>query len=62
MNAVHPEDRDYIVENWRRAVETETPLNTEYRLYHAPSEQWRWTKARAVRHGLRRALYAAGLG
>ena len=47
-NALHPEDRDETLETWQSCVESETPVNTEYRVYHAESDTWRWTRVRAV--------------
>ncbi len=47
-NVVHPDDRESAVANSRRCVETVTDLDTEFRLWHAPSQEWRWTHMRAV--------------
>ncbi len=46
--AVHPEDRARAVENWRSSVESVTPVDTAYRLWHARSGSWRWNAVRAV--------------
>jgi PAS domain S-box-containing protein len=48
VDAVHPDERALASENWFRAVATEMPLNSEHRLYHAPSGTWRWTNVRAA--------------
>ena len=46
--AVHPRDRDLAFRHWTESVESASPLNTEYRIYHTASEQWRWINVRAV--------------
>ena len=47
VNAIHPEDREPIIDAWQLAVETLQPLNFEYRLWHR-SGDYRWTHVRAV--------------
>jgi PAS domain S-box-containing protein len=44
---LHPEDRTHAAQAWQHAVETETQLNIEYRIYHAESGDYRWTHVRA---------------
>ena len=39
--AVHPEDRARVAEAWRRAVETTSHFEVEWRAWHAPSGDWR---------------------
>jgi len=46
-DAVHPDDRAAILDNWHRCTAEEQPLDTEFRLQHA-SGGWRWTHVRAV--------------
>lgn len=48
LNALHPEDRARSSEIWRHAAEAGTVYETEYRLYHAPSKQYRWSLARGA--------------
>ena len=47
-NAVHPDERALACKSWFQSLATVTPLNTEYRIYHAPTGKYRWTAARAV--------------
>ena len=46
--AVHPQDRATAEQRLRDAVENREPLSHEFRLYHAPSQRYRWTSVRAV--------------
>lgn len=46
--AIHPDDRDGTEAKWQQAVVTRTPVDHEYRLWHAPSASWRWSNVRAV--------------
>ncbi len=48
MDVIHPEDRASAEDDWRGAIETGSPLNTEWRIYHALSGEYRWTSVRAV--------------
>jgi PAS domain S-box-containing protein len=48
VNAVHPEDRGYAQRRWQEAVETRTPVNTRFRLWHAPTRTWHYTQVRAI--------------
>jgi two-component system CheB/CheR fusion protein len=47
LNAVHPEDRDHVLQIWRQAVSDQVPLNSEFRVWHV-SGTWRWTNVRAA--------------
>jgi two-component system CheB/CheR fusion protein len=46
-DAVHPDDRARVLDNWQRCTAEEQPLNIEFRLQHR-SGGWRWTHVRAV--------------
>ena len=48
LNAVHPDDRERVEEDWREAVAMHTPLNNRFRVYHAPSGSYHMTSLRAV--------------
>ena len=45
--ALHPEDRDRVVEIWRSAVAERAPVDAEYRIRHVTGE-YRWTSVRVV--------------
>lgn len=47
VNAVHPDDREYVERQWREAVAAKRNVNAEFRLNHAPSG-YRWTNVRAT--------------
>lgn len=47
LASIHPEDQERTRQLWRHAVETATPVDTEYRVRHF-SGDWRWTAVRAV--------------
>ena len=47
VDAVHPDDRERVVETWTRAVETEDAFDAEFRVWYAPDGEYRWTNARA---------------
>ncbi len=47
VQAIEPDDREQAQAAWRQSLETGTPLHNELRLYHAPSQQYRWTEVRA---------------
>ncbi|MCL6432828.1 MAG: PAS domain S-box protein [Leptolyngbyaceae cyanobacterium HOT.MB2.61] len=38
LNAVHPEDREWVLQAWRHAVATQTPYEAEYRILTANGE------------------------
>jgi two-component system, chemotaxis family, CheB/CheR fusion protein len=46
--AIHPDDRDRAVTDWRAAVQERAPLATEFRLRQAETGDWRVMAARAV--------------
>jgi PAS domain S-box-containing protein len=47
VDAIHPDDRDRVVELWREAVALEEPYAAEYRIRHADG-RFHWYRARAV--------------
>lgn len=47
-DAVHPDDRERVVEAWARAVEAGDPFDAEFRVWYAPDGAYRWTNARAA--------------
>ena len=48
LAAVHPNDRRAAEQRWRAAVRRAVPLISDLRIFHAPSQQYRWTTVRAV--------------
>ena len=48
INALHSEDRERVVETWRRACKSGTHYQSNGRLWHAPSQQWRHVTAKAT--------------
>ena len=48
LEAIHPDDRDVVQQMWRRALETKSLHESEGRLWHAASEQYRYFVARAM--------------
>ena len=48
VNALHPDDRESAKEIWRRACESRALYQFEGRLWHAPTEQWRYCAAKAA--------------
>jgi two-component system, chemotaxis family, CheB/CheR fusion protein len=46
--ALHPDDRDACAAAWRAAIEQGAQFACEFRLRHAPSDDYRWMSARAV--------------
>ncbi|CAN7520371.1 PAS domain S-box protein [Massilia sp. LjRoot122] len=46
-NAVHPDDRHFILRHWHEALGAGSPVNAEYRLRQAGGG-WRWTNVRAA--------------
>ncbi len=48
LDVVHPDDRERAAETWQTAVSERRPMDTEFRLWHARSQTWRLTSARAV--------------
>jgi PAS domain S-box-containing protein len=47
-NAIHPDDRERVKEIWRRACESRALYHSEGRLWHAPTQQWRYFMAKAT--------------
>lgn len=45
--AVHPDDRDYALRQWQRAVAAGEVIDGEFRL-RSPNGDWRWTNVRAA--------------
>lgn len=48
LNALHPDDRVPTASTWRRASEEGILYETEYRLFHAASGEYRWSLARGA--------------
>lgn len=48
LKAVHPEDRKAAEATWKQSLETGSNLLSEYRIYHAPTQEYCWTTVRAV--------------
>jgi len=48
LEMVHPDDRDIVRACLSHAVETTTLFNLDYRLWHAPSQQYRYVSAKAA--------------
>jgi PAS domain S-box-containing protein len=48
LDAIHPDDRDSVQQMWRRALDTKSLHESEGRLWHAPSQQYRYFVARAM--------------
>ena len=46
-DALHPEDRDRVIQLWKRSIEQGSAIATEFRLRHV-SGQWRHAAVRAV--------------
>lgn len=46
-DAIHPEDRQRLQEQWRQAIENITPIDTQYRLQNAAGN-WIWTREKIV--------------
>ncbi|EFH85734.1 PAS domain S-box protein [Ktedonobacter racemifer] len=42
MQCTHPEDRQRVLETWQRAVQTGEPYETEQRLRHGTTGEYRW--------------------
>jgi PAS domain S-box-containing protein len=47
-NVLHPEDRERVQAIWLRACNTRTLYESHGRLWHAPTQQWRYYVARAT--------------
>ena len=48
LDVLHPDDRVNTWNIWQRAMETTTPYEACYRVYHSRSGEWKWIVARAV--------------
>jgi PAS domain S-box-containing protein len=46
--ALHPEDRERVKEVWARALVEQTSYESDGRIWHAPTQQYRYYMARAV--------------
>jgi PAS domain S-box-containing protein len=50
--AIHPEDRDRVQALWADTLAQPRPVDTEVRIWNAPTQSYRWYSSRAVpRHG-----------
>ena len=47
LNALHPDDRERVIEAWQDSVSRRKPLETEYRIHHVDLG-YRWTEVRAA--------------
>jgi PAS domain S-box-containing protein len=47
IDAVHPDDRDYVQREWRSAMSMRRGINMEFRV-HVAMGGWRWTNVRAA--------------
>ncbi|SFH17432.1 CheR family methyltransferase [Modicisalibacter xianhensis] len=47
LQAVKADDRQRAQAKWQKSVKAGKPLHIEFRLFHAPSGQYRWTEVRA---------------
>lgn len=45
---LHPDDRDRAWKIWHHSLKSSEPYEVQYRLYHAPSETYRWVIGRAL--------------
>jgi PAS domain S-box-containing protein len=48
FDVVHPDDRAGLMRIWAQAINTATPVGAEYRLWHAPSQQYRHVAMRGL--------------
>ena len=46
--AIHPEDREHVQALWRDALEHPRPVDTEARIWNAPTLSYRWYSSRVV--------------
>ncbi|MFC5548892.1 PAS domain S-box protein [Massilia aerilata] len=47
LDAVHPDDREYVQREWRAAMAMRRGINMEFRV-HVATGGWRWTNVRAA--------------
>ena len=61
-DAVHPDDRKYVVPEWRETLAAESPVDAEFRIRRAEGG-WRWVHVRAapVRDGNGRIVRWVGM-
>lgn len=45
---IHPDDRASAIAHWHHCSSTGEQFEIEYRLWHAPTQRWRWTKVCGV--------------
>ena len=48
IDAVHPEDRGDVQQQWRQAVKRRSQVDTRFRLWHAATRTWRYSHVRAI--------------
>jgi two-component system, chemotaxis family, CheB/CheR fusion protein len=48
LDMIHPDDRELALQHWRQAVEAQSSLTHEERVFHAATGRYRWTSVRAV--------------
>src|SRR4030095_14223972 len=48
VNAHHPEDRERVKETWSKACASRNLYRSEGRLWHAPTQRWRYFMAKAT--------------
>jgi len=48
LAAVHPEDRERVGERWALSTKNGVRYEIDMRLWHAPTQSWRWCTLRAV--------------
>lgn len=48
VNLIHPDDTNEVASSWSKAVTSHQTFAMEYRLYHAPSDAYRWVIAQAL--------------
>ena len=47
IDQIHPDQRDMARRVWHHSLKTGEPYEVQYRLYHAPSDSYRWVIGRA---------------
>jgi PAS domain S-box-containing protein len=48
LDAIHPDDRPQAARNWRDAVVRQAVFDSQFRLFHAASDTYRWVRVNAV--------------
>jgi two-component system CheB/CheR fusion protein len=48
LEAVHPNDQQLAADGWKQAVETQSTFASEFRVFNAATQTYRWTTVRAV--------------